>query len=359
MTLPNTKSNMMTGRGVSSKVNRNLLINGDFQIWQRGYTFSIDGSGAGYGYTADKWYSSDLGAGNSSTVTRESFVMGQSDVEGSPKYYLKNVRNGISVDTREVGTHVEDVTLFSDKVVTISFYAKGEGNWLLTVYQNFGIGGSPSDAVEVLRDYAPLTSSWTKYSFTFRCPSILGKTIGTDGLISSSLWIRFRHSSPPGAASYEISLAQAQLVEGVTSPPFHSRIYSEELFLCQRYCYGLDSELDSVIRFGDLGIVADDLPSVIVYISGSFPVEMRGIPSVSYSALSDFIVYGFAVLSPFEPTAIAVHTGSGLGGRTSKQTYVLKITGAGESGTVGAITFLRAGTTTSARLVFESELRTY
>ena len=64
---------------------RNLVINGGFEIWQRGLSNNSFNSSR---WTADRWL--QYAAGNSIlTVTRQQFTTGQTEVPGNPKYYYR------------------------------------------------------------------------------------------------------------------------------------------------------------------------------------------------------------------------------------------------------------------------------
>ena len=63
---------------------RNLIINGGFDVWQRGTTGSVVG-GPAY-VSADRW---KIYVNTSTTITlsRQTFTSGQTEVPGNPTYY--------------------------------------------------------------------------------------------------------------------------------------------------------------------------------------------------------------------------------------------------------------------------------
>jgi len=71
----------------ASFTNRDFIGNSRFNIWNYGTSFSrstsVDLS------TADGWYFSANGTAGSTTITRNDFVYGQTDVAGNPLYYSK------------------------------------------------------------------------------------------------------------------------------------------------------------------------------------------------------------------------------------------------------------------------------
>lgn len=101
---------------------RNAIINGNFDIWQRGTSFSATDSET---YICDRWlYYKDVGG--TLDITRESFTLGQTDVPGEPTYFLRFDQSvGGSGGTRnDLIQRIEGVRTFAGQEVTLSFYAK-------------------------------------------------------------------------------------------------------------------------------------------------------------------------------------------------------------------------------------------
>ena len=98
---------------------RNKLINGNFDVWQRGTSFSSTVSGTS-AYTADRW---KAGGGTSTTVSRQAFTLGQTDVPGEPTYYARWAITNNS-QNYEFQQRIEDVRTLAGKKATISFYAR-------------------------------------------------------------------------------------------------------------------------------------------------------------------------------------------------------------------------------------------
>ena len=132
---------------------RNLIINGNFNVAQRGTSSSTNGYSS-----LDRWTWSGTG-----TLSQETFTVGQTDVPGEPEKYLKFAITTGAANTR-VEQRIEDVRTTAGQTFTISFYAKGTnpagGEIDIQCEQRFGSGGS--NEVVLTTQAFVLTSSWTK-----------------------------------------------------------------------------------------------------------------------------------------------------------------------------------------------------
>jgi hypothetical protein len=207
---------------------KNLIINGGFDVWQRGTSFSTTPGQ----FTADRWsaYTYTAAWGSSSTpVSQVEFTKGQTDVPGNPTYYLR--MTGTS-DGRYsyVKQQIEDVTQFSGVTCTLSFYAKSSSTFTSTgmVNQSFGSGGS-SD-VNTPTSSITTTTSWARYEKVITLPSISGKTVGSSSNLK--VYIMDSEDLPSGVT---LDIANVQLELGSVATDFEHRSYGEELALCQRY----------------------------------------------------------------------------------------------------------------------------
>lgn len=241
-------------------VSSNLLINGGFDVWQRGVSFSSSG-----GYTADRWKIDFDGTGATRAITRQAFTVGQTDVPNNPTYYLRYAQSvaGSGGTYSLVTQLLEDVSRLSGKTVTISFYAKADSaRDIVTQFdQYFGSGGS--SPVYVGEATHSLTTSWRLFTCTVTFPSISGKTVGASNF--SSIYF-----SLPINTTFIIDIANVQLNYGSVALPFVPRSFADELRLCQRYYQILPSFWSTTV------------PSTGVVEIGNavFPVAMRVAPNV-------------------------------------------------------------------------------
>tara|TARA_R100000697_G_scaffold36439_1_gene48316 strand:- start:662 stop:1831 length:1170 start_codon:yes stop_codon:yes gene_type:complete len=207
---------------------RNLVINGGFEIWQRGLTWNSFNS---MRYTADRWL--QYAASSSTiTVTRQQFTAGQTEVPGNPRYYYR-MDNTPDADTTwmELFHRIEHVKRFSDVPVTLSFWMKANKLQVekeIRLTQNFGVGGS--GIVSVLSPRFTIQTYWQKYEFTFDLPSVTGKSILEDNFLQIH-W----YSPDVVAADTYYDIAQVQLEYGRAATPFEERPYAEEFNLCERF----------------------------------------------------------------------------------------------------------------------------
>lgn len=220
---------------------KNYIINGNFDIWQYGVSQTTNGYGSD-----DRWINHNIG----STKTHSQIACTDTErvLFNASKFSRTVVSSVVGAGNYVVKrTAIEDVTKLAGKTVTLSFWARADSNkniWL-EFKQNFGTGGSPSAQVTGIYGQAiALTSTWQKKTITLTLPSIVGKTLGTDGVHTSSTEVQFWFDVgsvntvriPTGIQqSGTFDIAQVQLEEGSVATPFEQRPYGLELSLCQRY----------------------------------------------------------------------------------------------------------------------------
>lgn len=258
----------------------NAIINGAFDIWQRGT--SINTTGTFYG--ADRWLTFSF-SGSSTTISRQTFTPGTAPVSGYEGKYFMRVSS--TNTTTRFYQRVEDVQTFAGQTVTVSFWAKAASavTQYVDVIQNFGSGGSAETSAGI--GSASLTTSWQRFSFTYAVPSITGKTVGT----SSYLALQF-----DSAVNNAVDIWGVQLEAGSSATSFAraAATLQGELAACQRYYVRYSGAAYQTI--GGRGNAKSTTQANIWF---THPVTMRVSPTaIDYSTLA---VWG-------EDTAPAVTT---------------------------------------------------
>lgn len=220
---------------------KNHLINGGFDIWQRGTSQTTTGYGSD-----DRW--NNANSGSTKTHSQVASTDTERALFNSPFFSRTTVTAvaGASNYVQKV-QKIEDVTKLAGKTITLSFWAKADTtkNIAIELVQVFGTGGTPSSlVVGIGSQLISLTTSWQKKTITVNIPSIVGKTLGTDGVYTSSLNLYFwfdagsnydARTATLGQQSGTFDIAEVQLEEGSVSTPFEQRSYGLELSLCHRY----------------------------------------------------------------------------------------------------------------------------
>jgi hypothetical protein len=250
-------TNLVNG---SSLCFRNKIINGNFDIWQRGTSL---GSGTGARYLADRFVNASVVS--TYTVSQQSFSNGQADVPNNPSYFHRTVVSSVAGNGNyaNFATTIESVKNLAGKTATLSFYAKADSSKSISIefIQEFGTGGSPSSQVTGIGvQKLNLTSSWQKFTVTANIPSIAGKTIGTNNndYLAVAFWFDAgsdynSRTNSLGQQSGTFDIAQVQLEEGSVATPFELRTIGTELALCQRYyekSYNIDVVPSAVTSVG-------------------------------------------------------------------------------------------------------------
>jgi hypothetical protein len=223
---------------------RNKLINGNFDIWERGATQIA----AGYG-SADRWRYTAVGS--TFVASRGAFDLGQTAVPYNPRYYLRTVVTSVAgaANTVYVEQRVESVMTLSGSSVTLSFWARADSSKPISVnmLQHFGTTGTPSADVNITPQKITVSDAWTKYTLNFELPGLFDsgsqtrKVLGTD--LNDYVSVRFYFDAGSnfddvtaalGQQSGTFDLAQAQREEGDKATIFEHRPVHTELSLCQR-----------------------------------------------------------------------------------------------------------------------------
>jgi hypothetical protein len=231
---------------------KNLLINGAFQVWQRG-TSSTSFTGSTRGYIADRWSFRYATSAERSTDVPDGEAF---------KYSLKVVVESTSPDSFII-QGIEDSDRFAGQTVTLSYWIK------------------PSETCTLRDDYFRSAQGthdlnggvWQKVTNTFVVPS--------DITVNEFLYIQF-----PANKVITFYVTGIQLELGKVATPFEHRSYGEELALCQRYYQRFDADGQDFTNIG-IAIATNSAWYVPIILPGG---RMRADPALSYSAVGDFRV---------------------------------------------------------------------
>jgi hypothetical protein len=259
----------LLGSSVAYAAGKNVVINSDFNVWQRGTSFSNPTSNS---YTSDRWVVQHDGTAATRTISRQAFTPGTAPVagyEGNFFYRYAISAAGVGNTINVLTQRIENVTTYAGQTVTLSFWAKADAARTLSTAlgQDFGSGGSGGAATAF--QSSSVTTSWQRFSLTYSVPSIAGKTIGT----SSYLYI---YITMPSNVVETIDFWGMQLEAGSTATAFQTATgtIQGELAACQRYYFrtsGTSAYQNHAIGF------ATNTTDAYFFISA--PVQMRVVPT--------------------------------------------------------------------------------
>lgn len=167
----------------------NRIINGAFDIWQRGAYRNASG------FAADRWFNSL--AGGTQAIYQGHFSPGEKLGRNNPRNFLRHEVNGLTNPDQLAATsiNIEDVRSYAGETITILGWARkasGAGNNMVAeMTQIFGSGGSPSAILAGIgSSTVSLTASWEPFAAVIAVPSMTGKVIGTNGddRLSLNFW---------------------------------------------------------------------------------------------------------------------------------------------------------------------------
>lgn len=211
---------------------RQALINGGFDIWQRGTTVTMTTADA---YTADRWYCDSATAGDDKTVTRQTAV--NNGTRYSCRVQRPNGQSTTTVIRLSQALETSDSIKFRGQKLTLSFYVKAGANFSasssnLVIKIVTGKGTDQKlNAFTTSADAATLTQAITTTSTFFSVTT--GSVIASD-ITQIGVSFSFTPTGTAGADDW-FEVEQVQLNIGTIALPYYSRHFVTELLMCQRF----------------------------------------------------------------------------------------------------------------------------
>ena len=283
---------------------RNVLINGDFRVWQRGTSFTWS---SGQPYTADRWCITPGGTAAFSASRQTASLDGF-------QYCFRLQRTAANTNTSAlyVSQPIETITSIplANKQITFSFNARAGANFsaassILNVRIITGTGTDGNFLVATLTGQATLldttatlTTSWQKFTYSVLVPS---------GVNQIQPVLLYTPSGTAGAADY-FEITGVQLEQNYQPTPFEQRPIGTELALCQRYYQRFTSSSGGpgIFCLGMFGGGTSAARNLL-----SFYVPMRSLASsVDFSAANTFWLNSHNIAN-YNVSSITYNTFSG------------------------------------------------
>jgi len=242
-------SNWNAEHTIDIPINKNVIINGGFDIWQRRILYAAIPHG---GITADRFVQG-VSAGNTVWQQEQSTDIPNNRCTYSLKISCNNGDTALEasdVDHLRYAVEGYDLAKLIDKEVTLSFWVKSS---LIGIYCAAFIA---NDAVSYVAEYTiNVANTWefktvtltlnqtaqawnrtngcgVKIRWTFRAGSTYQTTANAwnaGNFMATANQVNF------AAAANTFYLTQVQLEPGSVATPFEFRPYQQELVLCMRY----------------------------------------------------------------------------------------------------------------------------
>lgn len=250
--------------------NRNAIINGAMNVWQRGTSTSLALGGGGYVGPDRWWYYNN---GFTSTISRQSCGSTLPQFQYCARIQRTSGQTGTAAMVLFSPQETINSLRFAGKNATVSFYARissgasrattmdmsiatGTG----TDQSNFG-GGAYTGASQIAYINPTLTTSWQRFSSTAAVAS---------NVTEIGLQLGFIPTGTAGASDY-FEITGIQLEEGSVATPFEFEDAQVTLAKCQRYycAYPLVST--------DMSVSSGNLMMTTIY----YPATMRATPTIT------------------------------------------------------------------------------
>ena len=289
-TLPAINGSSLTG--ISTQ--KNVIINGDFNVWQRGTSFAAIANAA---FSADRWKYTETGTAVH-TVSRATDVPTVAESGHLSNYSLKvdctTIDSSIAAgDESQILQVIEGYNFknVAQQAMTLSFWHKHTKTGTYCVaFRNSG-----ADRSYVAEYTQSATDTWEKAEITITASPSAGTWNYTNGvgayltwtLAGGSTWQTTADTWQTGnyyatsnqvnaldSTSNNFMIAQVQLEVGSVATDFEIRDHATELAMCQRYYYDMSGVVIGTAWH------ANFVSNVV-----EFPVTMRTAPTMGGSPI--------------------------------------------------------------------------
>lgn len=263
----------------SIEAGKNAIINGGFDVWQRGTSIA----NTSVGYTADRYF---LQSYNAMTISRQA----TGDTTNLPNItYAARVQRDSGTSATNFVYFTQSIESlnsrqFAGKTVNFSFYARKGANFssassLLTGELLSGTGTDQAvlgytGSTNVLSTTATLTTTWQRFTFTATVPSTSNEL---------GFYVGYTPVGTAGAADYfEITGIQLELGSVATTFSRAGGNTQGELAACQRYYESTLGGTTAVTNMVGAPVMAGNTGSNIyraLYIP--YKVTKRTVPTIT------------------------------------------------------------------------------
>ena len=283
--------------------NRNILINGDFNIWQRGTSFVsvIDQQ-----YTVDRWVYRKISTTAVHDISRSTDVPTVAQAGRKFNYSVL-----IDCQTIDASISSTDIVVFfqriegynflaiAQKTFTFGFWVKATKTGIYCVSFTSGAGDygyvaeytiNASDTWEYKKIIVPATPSAGAWNYTngTALNAVFCLAAGSNYQTTPNAWQNGDFSATSNQvnscdnAANNFRLCGVQLEEGSVSTPFEQRSIQQQLELCQRY-YEKSYDLGTFpgTASNTNGYISSRAASTDIDISVPFKVKKRTVPTVT------------------------------------------------------------------------------
>ena len=266
---------------------KNKIINGGFDIWQRGTSVSAPPGTDNY-ISADRWKSYNGSGSSTATISQQAFTPGNAIAGYESPFFFRTALSGFTTGNFDITNRIEDVRTLAGQTATLSFFAKADASRTVNVFleQGYGSGGSAS-TYPLFNQPVSVTTSWQRFTFVVNMSSISGKTVGAGSFLAAILRL---------TSNATLDIWGVQLEAGSVATPFSRAggTLQGELAACQRYYYRHGGQVANT-TFGVGSAASTTVPKFVI----NHPVPMRVAPtSMDYANLQAFDgATGLAALS--------------------------------------------------------------
>jgi len=350
---------------------RNLIINGDMKIAQRG-TSATGLTSSGY-FTCDRWRFLAANVGTW-TQTQDTDVPSGQGFTSSLKMQCTTANASLtagsngSIITRFEGQmlqHLKKGTSNAESI-TMSFWVKSNktGTYIITLYDG-------DNNRIIAKSYTIDTAdTWEKKTITFAGDTtgafdndnasslhvymwLMAGTDYTSGTLqttwhgqASANWAVGQVNLADSTSNY-INITGVQLEVGSTATPFEHRPYDVELARCQRYYFYLDDQGGVTNQVINAGFMYDTTRGRFFV---TFPTTMRTNPTIVSTNITSSIEFNLNGTGVFAPSAVLP-----FGASVSVNGVLLQGTADSGTGSAGESRYVRIAES-GAKIEFDAEL---